>query len=358
MPIETVEDLREHLALAVEVEMSTVPLYLFGLYSIVDQDSECAQLIRSVVAEEMLHVVLVSNLLLAVGSEPRFDLPAILPEYPAPLKHHRPPLMLNLAPVSIDLIRDTYMTIERPEDHGAHPEADEYTTLGQFYHAIEVAFHKLSASGPIFGTPQLNRQMAEPAFYAPVAFDADDSGGLIGIDDLESACVAIETMIHQGEGVSLDRWADESHQELTHYHKYKLLVEGGIPLGAVRPCVVNPKRDSLPEQLHDAIDLFNASYRHLLLTLDEIFSDTADQPALVGALYHVMVRLLRPLGRFLASQSIGDGLTAGPTFELYEFTSPERVDDLVDLANRCAATFPELEQVAHDAASLPRSAIE
>lgn len=337
--------------------MSTVPLYLFGLYSIVDQDSECAKLIRSVVTEEMLHVVLVSNLLLAVGSEPRFDLPAILPEYPAPLKHHRPPLTLDLAPVSVEVIRDTYMTIERPEDHGAHPEADEYSTLGQFYHAIELAFHKLSASDPIFERPQLNRQMAEPAFYAPVEYDADDSGGLIGIDDLDSACGAIETMIHQGEGVSLDRWADESHQELTHFHKYKLLVEGAIPLGAVHPCLVNPKRDSLPEQLHDTVDLFNASYRHLLLTMDELFSGTADQPALVGVLYHVMVRLLRPLGRFLAEHSIGDGVTAGPTFELYEFTSPERVEELVELANRCAAAFPELEEIAHDVSSLPRSLI-
>jgi hypothetical protein len=358
MPIETLEDLRGHLALAVEVEMSTVPLYLFGLYSIVDQDSECARLIRSVVTEEMLHVVLVSNLLLAVGSEPRFDLPTILPDYPSPLKHHRPPLMLGLAPVSVDVIRDTYMTIERPEDHGARPEADEYSTLGQFYHAIELAFHRLSAKGPIFNRPQLIRQVADPAFYAPVEYDADDSGGLIGIDDLDTACAAIEIMIHQGEGVSLDRWADESHQELTHYHKYKLLVEGEVPLGEIHPCLVNPKRDALPESLHDVVDLFNASYRHLLLTMDELFSGTADQPALVGVLYHVMVRLLKPLGRFLAAQSIGDGVTAGPTFELYEFKAPERVQELVDLANRCAAAFPQLAGVAHDTASLPRSVID
>jgi Ferritin-like len=353
MPIATVEDLRGHLSLAVEVEMSTVPLYLFGLYSIVDQDSECAKLIRSVVTEEMLHVSLVSNLLLAVGSEPRFDLPSVLPGYPEPLKHHRPPLMLDLAPVSIDQIRDTYMTIERPEDHSAPPEADQYETLGQFYHAIELALHELSAKGPLFDRPQMHRQMAEPAFYAPVAYDADDSGGLIGIDDLESACGAIDIMIHQGEGVSLDRWADASHQELTHYHKYKLLVEGAIPLGEIHPCMTNPKRDLLPATLHDPVDLFNASYRHLLLTMNDIFSGEADQNALIGVLYHVMVRLLRPLGRFLAAQPIGEGLTAGPTFELYEFGSSPRVPQLVELADRSATAFPELADVADDVRALP-----
>jgi Ferritin-like len=345
MPIDTVEGLREHLLLAVEVEMSTVPLYLYGLYSIVDQDSACARLLRSVVTEEMLHVALVSNLLLAVGAEPRFDQPGILPIYPSPLKHHRPPLILNLAPVSIDLIRDTYMTIEQPEAHGASPEPDSYRTLGQFYHAIEVAFHRLSADGDLFENTQRSRQMADPTFYGPVSYDSAESGGLIGVDDLASACAAIEIMIHQGEGVSLDRWADPSHHELTHYHKYRLLVEGAIPLGPIHPCATNPRRDELPESLHDPVDLFNALYRHLLLTMHELFGDTADKGALVGRLYHTMTNLLRPLGRFLAAQPLEDGMTAGPTFELYEFSSSARVAELTELAMRAAATHPQLDDL-------------
>lgn len=352
MPIETVEDLRDHLSLAIDVEMSTVPLYLFGLFSVVDPASECARLIRSVVAEEMLHVTLVANLLLAVGSEPHFDRPTILPAYPAPLKHHRPPLVLNLAPASIDQIRDTYMTIERPEAHDAPPEPDEYETLGQFYHAIESALHRLSARVPLFDEPQVDRQMAEPAFYAPVAYDADDSGGLMAVDSLDTACRAIEIIIHQGEGVSFDRWADESHQELTHYHKFKLIADGGVPPAAFHRCRSNPSRDDLPERLHVVVDLFNALYRYLLLTMDEIFSGTADQPALVGVLYHIMVRLLGPVGRFLAAQPIGDGSTAGPTFELYEFGSPAHLQELLGLAERSAAAFPELDGVADDVASL------
>ena len=59
MPIQTVPDLREHLELAIRVELSTIPLYLYAMYSIEEQTSEAALLIRSIVTEEMLHAVLV-----------------------------------------------------------------------------------------------------------------------------------------------------------------------------------------------------------------------------------------------------------------------------------------------------------
>ena len=49
-----VTELREHLQMAIGVELSTVPPYLYAMYSIVDQTSDAALLIRSVVAEEML----------------------------------------------------------------------------------------------------------------------------------------------------------------------------------------------------------------------------------------------------------------------------------------------------------------
>ena len=159
-------------------------------------------------------------------------------------------------------------------------------------------------------------------------------------------------MIHQGEGVSLDRWADESHQELTHYHKFKLIVDAGVPDAAIHPCLVNPKRAMLPDRLHDPVDLFNGLYRHLLVTMGEIYSGTADQAALVRSLYLNMVGLLGPLGRFLAAHPIGNAMTAGPTFEVYEFRSSDHVGELVDLAHRTATGFPELGAIAAGVASL------
>ena len=106
MPINTPDDLREHIELAIRVELSTIPPYLYAMYSIEDQTSESALLIRSIVVEEMLHAVLATNLLLAVGGVPDYAGSAYMPRYPMALPHHRPPLTLNLAPCSLDVVRD------------------------------------------------------------------------------------------------------------------------------------------------------------------------------------------------------------------------------------------------------------
>jgi hypothetical protein len=72
MPIDTPEELREHVELAIKVELSTIPPYLYAMYSLEDVQSVPALLIRSIVVEEMLHAALATNLLLAVGGRPDF----------------------------------------------------------------------------------------------------------------------------------------------------------------------------------------------------------------------------------------------------------------------------------------------
>jgi hypothetical protein len=67
MPIDSVEDLREHLAVAASVELSTIQLYLFAMYSVMDQDSDAARLIASVVVEEIPHTTLMSRCLAPVA---------------------------------------------------------------------------------------------------------------------------------------------------------------------------------------------------------------------------------------------------------------------------------------------------
>jgi hypothetical protein len=346
MPINTVEELREHLLLAIEVELSTIPPYLYAMYSIEDQESEAALLIRSVVVEEMLHATLVANLLLAVGGEPDFRSADIMPVYPGRMHHHRPPLMLHLAPCSEEVVRDLFMVIERPEAAGAPPEEDYYETLGQFYYAVEQSLRLLQGEIDLFAHPQLSRQMADPSFYGPVKFDAADSGGLQGVTDLESAIAAIEIIVHQGEGLSDERWADPAHQELTHYHKFLRIAEGRSPLGAVRPAPTNPKTADLPESLRPVSDLFNALYRYAYFTLDDLFTDGGDQVALIGRLYQLMGRLLGPVGLYLVSKP-----DAGPTFEVFDFGAhPEQ--ELQALANEVAVAHPALAHVADGLAAM------
>jgi Ferritin-like len=132
-PIVTVESLREHLQTAMAVELSTIPLYLFGMYSVQTPkeyvndpryynpitgairstfDSIRISIIRhpnapffcslGVVAEEMLHLSLAGNILLAVGGEPKVYDPLIIPQYPMLMPGRVPDLELNLRSMTKD----------------------------------------------------------------------------------------------------------------------------------------------------------------------------------------------------------------------------------------------------------------
>jgi rubrerythrin len=345
MPIRTRQDLIDHLELALEVELSTVPPYLYAMYSIEDQQSDAAKLIRSVVTEEMLHAVLVANLMLAVGGDPKFAGAEPMPTYPSLLKHHRPALELALGPCTPELIHDVFMVIEQPKLAGAPAEEDVFETLGQFYEAMETAIIRFDQEIDLFADPQPKRQLSNPAFYAPVEFDAEDSGGLMLIDDVESACAVIEIIVHQGEGLTDEKWADPSHQELTHYQKFKRLADGAVPIGPVYPVLTNPKTGMLPAPLRTVSDLFNALYRFSYVTMDELFQDRADKGNLVGRLYQIMSHGMAPVAQYLARQDVGNGRHAGPTFERYDFGA-DPVGELKDLAERAAHEHPGLTGAA------------
>lgn len=344
MAIETIEGLRAHLALATRIELSTIPPYLYAMYTIQDQESEAARLIASVVVEEMLHVCLVTNLLLALGGEPDFC-DGSAPTYPSPLAHHQPELILGLAPCSTDLIRNTFMVIERPHAPDGPPEDDDYKTLGQFYAALELAIDDLGAGTALFAHHQPERQLADPAFYGAVEFDADDSGGLVLVHDRESAREALEIIIHQGEGVSDERWADPEHRELTHFFKFEQLAEGGIPIGPVWPAMENPRTDGFPPRVQVVSNLFNALYGLVYLTMDGLFAGTHDQNGLIRRLYSLMSKCLAPTARYLVSLPVDADHTAGPTFEAYQFGS-DPWGETARLAADLVAEHPALEPVA------------
>ncbi len=343
MAIQTIASLREHLELAIQVELSTIPPYLYAMYSIDNQMSDAALLIRSVVVEEMLHAALVANLLLAVGGEPDFASTAYIPSYPGYLPHHKPPVLLELKKASVDQFRETFLVIERPEELGAPPEEDEFETLGQFYQAVEIALELLDREHDLFTNPRVERQMADPNWYAPVRFDAEDSGGLVAVTDFASAIEAIEIIVHQGEGLSDELWADPSHQELTHYHKFLQLCDGTTPLGTVRDTVDNPATSGFPEAVQPVSNLFNAGYRLLYLALAGIYRGD-DQAGAIGSLYSIMSGVLSPVAHYLTTLPVDDKV-AGPSFEVYEFGDDNPLAHIRRLADEVIMAHPALGPV-------------
>src|SRR6478609_4609401 len=122
-PITTVLELRNHLCQAAELELSTIPLYLYAAYSIQTQGTyqwaagmSAFRTIRSVVIEEMLHLCLVRNLLTAIGGGEDFRLydEAVIPTYPSPMLHRVPRLILQLEPCTTDLMSNVFMPLELP----------------------------------------------------------------------------------------------------------------------------------------------------------------------------------------------------------------------------------------------------
>ncbi|NEO96090.1 MAG: hypothetical protein F6K56_40470, partial [Moorea sp. SIO3G5] len=80
------QDLYTHLQAALELEHSTIPPYLTALYSIQPNSNQTiAEIIFSVVREEMLHMVIVANVLNAIGGSPQVNKPEFIPTYPGNL---------------------------------------------------------------------------------------------------------------------------------------------------------------------------------------------------------------------------------------------------------------------------------
>jgi hypothetical protein len=341
--IRTTEDLRDHLAVAMEVELSTIPPYLYAMYSVADPGAESARLVRSIVAEEMLHLALAANLLAAIGGEPDFLRPGLQPTYPSSLAHHEPELTLHLAPMSGELVESTFMVLERPGAHRAPPEDDGYHSLGQFYGAVEAAFERLAAEGPLFVPGSEGHQLAGGPFYRPVEFDAADSGGLVTVTDLATAREAMEVIVHQGEGLGEHRWADPAHQELTHYAKLRRIAEGKVPIGEVLPVRTDPRVADYPADVRRIAVLANASYRALFHVLDDLYRPIVDKGFHVRALYGLMKDVLAPLSRHLTTIDLGDGTVASPTFEPVDLGADPALT-LREMATQVAEAEPALAE--------------
>lgn len=344
MPIESVEDLREHLQLAIKVELATIPPYLYALYSIEDPASVSAKYIRSIVTEEMLHAILMANVMLGVGGDPKFYDPDIMPTYPAPWPNKIPELILHLEPCTAEVVTRTFLSIEAPGSPEAPDQPDYYESQGQFYHAVEQGIRRLDAETDLFANPQRDRQLYDPSGYSAVKYDEEASGGLVVVDSLESALAAAEVAIHQGEGVHAERYADPAQRELTHYSKFVSLVDGSFDIGAIRPLVTNPTLAAMPANVQEVAEYSNALYSYLFVIIDRMLAaEYESRHELVGVLYGVMVGMLAPTCRYLTTMPAVDDRYWGPPFEYYEFVDPHSAEDeLVQMGAALGGDHPVL----------------
>lgn len=106
--------LRKQLQTALLIEQSTIPPYLTAMYSIKDGTNSLAvQLIRSVVVEEMLHMIMVCNVMNALDLKPTVNREENYPRYPSKLPLNVD-FFVNLEKFSNNSISN-FIAIEQPD---------------------------------------------------------------------------------------------------------------------------------------------------------------------------------------------------------------------------------------------------
>lgn len=312
MPIADLADLRRHLQWAITVEHATIPPYQCAMLSVIDQESEAFLTFKYVVREEMLHLALAANILSAIGGVPRFAGPDVMPRYPGPMPHHdpEPPLVLHLERASVDVVRDVFLRIEQPELRGSRPQTDRYDTLGQFYDAVAASIERF---GDDIFTGGPGQQVTE-------SYAGHGGGTLFAVTDAASALRAVEEIVEQGEGsgqAELEPYGFEGAVEPAHYWRFRRIVDGAIPIGAVHPMRRDPRTQDLPGgPLRELSALFDAAYALQLQVMERVWAEGDGSPLIADAMVPLMNHAQKPLAMALLRTPIPDGSGdhAGPSF--------------------------------------------
>jgi len=324
------EDLWPVVQSAIELEHSTIPPYLAALFSIKQGFNQgAAEILGSIVGQEMLHMAIACNLLNAIGGSPAIDDPDFIPAYPGrlPMGVHGS-FSVGLEKLSRRLVHDVFMTIEEPERPLPIPVGPalltaaavvpSFGTIGEFYAAIKT---KLAELGPdAFAHPR-HPQVTDPRWYP--------ASQLFPVDSVDSASRAIDVIVDQGEGTTTSPF--DGSGEVAHYYRFAQIVYARrlVPVGdrwayAGAPVGVDPagiwdicpdlKGADLPTASHARVlvDMFNHAYSSLLGCLHRTFNGEPEQLEMALS---VMVEIQLVAQKLVSTPIPGTARFAAPTFE-------------------------------------------
>lgn len=211
----SVEDAQSMLQTAIGVEFGTLPPYLYAMFSIPPGENvTAANLIKSVLMQEMIHMCLACNILNAIGGTPELTPPT----YPGPLPGDIGPeggeaLIISLLPLSEEAMAQG-MAIEQPVDIPDFPVVEEGMlaaappatgTIGQFYARLDAYLATLPADA---WCPNRN-QITDDQFFP---------GQLFAVNCYADAHRVIEEIVSEGEGAKDDPL--DFQEELAHYYRF------------------------------------------------------------------------------------------------------------------------------------------
>ena len=384
IPVSNRDQLIYLLTEAAEIEHCLMCCYLYAAFSLKQSigedlgEDELAEVLRwrqtitGVAIDEMLHLALVGNLLVAIGSRPHFqrqNFPVARGVFPGGV-------VATLAPFDAETL-DHFIYLERPETasladaegfaHGDYQRrfdrrqlmagAQDYATVGALYAAIAQSVRTLAAE---LGEAQLFIGRDSPQL------DEADTGlwGLRPIRSVDDALAAITTIVEQGEG-------SPGVNEDSHFARFGAIRERMQALQTARSdfaparnAARNPvmRKPPTPEgkvfiddpDAARLVDLCNALYGLMLRCLAASYSTTA--AACSSALARTSIALMRvmvPLAEqltLMSASAMTPGVNAGMSFAISRFpldyASPEAtiaaiVERLREIAARIVE-FPAL----------------
>jgi Ferritin-like len=316
--VKDLEWIKRSLQSAVELEFSTLPLYLSAMFSLEVQNYTAYNIIRSVAMEEMVHMSIAANILAAIGGTPAIK--HIRVAYPTQGLPGgcEPDLHIGLANFSKNQLKN-FMRIEVPEclvSELALPA--KYPTIGVFYKNIKSAIRKnadaVREAAKKGGT---SNQVGDNIGFTKFLYDPAK-------DPVKMFCTGINEILEQGEGADAKDLltSPDFETEESHYAKFAELYYGATykkPKGIRKvtkaneakffsgttiswPKVINtlcvPKDgyakilalDPQAKEVAKSLDAFDAAFSEMMLLLDNVWNGPAATSwKTLGAAVHKMV---------------------------------------------------------------------
>jgi hypothetical protein len=339
---------------AAELEHAICCQYLYAAFSLkqsVDEDVTQRQLdaierwrriVLQVATEEMQHLALVNNLLLAIGGAPRVG----RPNFPQRGRYYPPAVQFALLPFGEPALRH-FLFLERPEgitlpdaagfepvgeaeppmtSEDIAPRPQDFATVGHLYRSIEEGFrHLVERHGEewlFIGPPRA--QATPESFHWPA---------LTPVTDLQSALRAIDTVVEQGEGPR-GHWRDAHYgrflETLGEFLEMRRADRDFEPARPVVAAFVHQPPDSeggpIVSDVDTArvLDVFNVAYEVVLHALARFFGhvDETDEQlqTLADVAVLLMINVIKPLGETITTLPMGPthpDMNAGPSFEVF-----------------------------------------
>jgi hypothetical protein len=292
--------------------------------------------IMSIAVEEMTHLTLVNNLLVAIGGAARFD----RPNFPVAEGYHPARIVIRLERFNRSTLQH-FIFLERPPDSdvvespdylpkmeyartsvvsGVAPGTLDYDTVGEFYANIRQLICDLSEDlgSELFVNPSGDRQIGPALVNLP---------GVRIIRDRATALAAVNTIVDQGEGAS-------RNDEHSHFSRFRGIQDEWRSTGlkdfdpafpaATSPALRKPVGDAVHRvwitnpQAADILDVANAGYGLMLNCLEQAYSpllDATRKPFIEAALH--LMKAIIALSEQLARLPAGPdhpGVCAGMSF--------------------------------------------